>query len=273
MTQITAAVDWWESFFHGIALDLWRAAVTEEATVEQAEFLAETLDVPTGSSVLDVPCGNGRLALALAARGYRLTGVDIASEFIDEARSRGPDIRWICGDMRQLPQDNPFDGAYCWGNSFGYLDDRGNADFVDAVGRCLRPGARFILENGAIAETLFAQLEDEKTFEIGDIRMDIRNHYDARRGRLHTEYTFARDGESETKTGSQRVYTAGEVCRMLEHSGFEVETLYGGVDRQPFAIGSPHLIAVARKKGADPSSKADSRTAGHTPARSSRARA
>lgn len=273
MTRITAAVDWWESFFHGIALDLWRAAVTEEATVEQAEFLAETLDVPTGSSVLDVPCGNGRLALALAGKGYRLTGVDIASEFIDEARSRGPDIRWICGDMRQLPQDNPFDGAYCWGNSFGYLDDRGNADFVDAVGRCLRPGARFILENGAIAETLFAQLEDEKTFEIGDIRMDIRNHYDARRGRLHTEYTFARDGESETKTGSQRVYTAGEVCRMLEHSGFEVETLYGGVDRQPFAIGSPHLIAVARKKGADPSSKADSRTAGHTPARSSRARA
>ncbi len=249
MTQITAAVNWWENFFHGIALDLWRAAVPEEATVAQATFLAETLDVPAGSSVLDVPCGNGRLALALAGKGYRLTGVDIASEFIDEARSRDPDIRWICGDMRELPDDDTFDAAYCWGNSFGYLDDAGNADFLDAVGRSLRGGALFVLEVGAIAETLFAQLEDEKTYEIGEIRMDIRNNYDARQGRLHTEYTFSRDGESETKIGSQRVYTAGEVCRMLEHSGFEVETLYGGVDRSPLAIGSPHLIAVARKTG------------------------
>ncbi len=247
MSTITAKVDWWSDFFHGLALDIWRAAVPEEVTAAQAAFLEETLNVATGSSVLDVPCGNGRLALPLANKGYRLTGVDIAAEFIDEARSRAPDIRWICGDMRELPQDEPFDAAYCWGNSFGYLDDAGNADFVDAVGRCLRGGASFVLEAGAIAETLFAQLEDEKTYELGNLKMDIRNNYDARQGRLHTEYTFSRDGETETKTGSQRVYTAGEVCRMLEHGGFEVETLYGGVDRVPLAIGSPHLIAVARR--------------------------
>ena len=247
MSTITADVDWWASFFHGLALDLWRAAVPEEVTATQAEFLEEALSVPAGASVLDVPCGNGRLALALAKKGYRLTGVDIAPEFIDEARSRDPGPRWICGDMRELPAGEPFDAAYCWGNSFGYLDDQGNADFVDAVGRCLRPGALFILEVGAIAETLFPQLEDEKTYEIGDIRMDLRNHHDARQGRLHTEYTFSRGGESETKTGCQRVYTAGEVSRMLEHAGFRVETLYGGVDRSPLKIGSPHLIAVGRK--------------------------
>ncbi len=247
MTQITATANWWESFFHGIVLDLWRAAVPEEATVAQAAFLDETLDVRPGSSVLDVPCGNGRLALALAGKGYRLTGVDIASEFIDEARSRGPDLRWICGDMRELPDDEPFDAAFCWGNSFGYLDDAGNEAFLDACGRCLRPGAPFVLEGGAIAETLFPILQDEKTYDVGEIKMGLRQNYDVRQGRLHTEYTFSRDGETETKTGSQRVYTAGELCRLLQRSGFEVETLYGGVDRQPFAIGSPHLIAVARR--------------------------
>ncbi len=247
MSTITAKVDWWADFFHGIALDLWRAAITEEATAAEATFLEQTFGIRRGSSVLDVPCGNGRLALALAGKGYRLTGVDIAGEFIDEARSHDDDIRWICGDMRELPDDEPFDAGYCWGNSFGYLDDAGNADFLDAVGRCLRGGAPFILEAGAIAETLFTQLEDEKTYEMGEIRMDIRNRYDARQGRLYTEYTFSRDGESETKTGSQRVYTAGELCRLLEHGGFEVEALYGGVDRSPLAIGSPHLIAVARR--------------------------
>ena len=135
MSTITAKVDWWADFFHGIVLDLWRAAITEEATAAQATFLEQTFGIRPGSSVLDVPCGNGRLALALAGKGYRLTGVDIASEFIDEARSHDDDIQWICGDMRDLPEDEPFDAAFCWGNSFGYLDDAGNADFLNAVVR------------------------------------------------------------------------------------------------------------------------------------------
>ncbi len=252
IARITAADDWWKGFFHGIALDLWRAAVPEEATRAQAEFLIETLELPVGAQVLDVPCGNGRLALALAAHGYTMTGLDIAEEFIDEARStagsRALDIRWICGDMRRLPEATAFDGAFCWGNSFGYLDDAGNAEFLDAIGRGLEPGARFVIDYGAIAEALFPNFHEQRSFEVGGITMDIRQRYDPRCGRLHTEYTFIRDDQRDTRTGSQRVYSAGELCRMLEQSGFEVEALYGDLDRQAFAIGSPHLVVVARKK-------------------------
>ncbi len=78
VAEITAATDWWKDFFNGIVLDLWRAAVPKEATRTQAEFLIETLELPAESRVLDVPCGNGRLALALAAHGYTMTGLDIA---------------------------------------------------------------------------------------------------------------------------------------------------------------------------------------------------
>ena len=101
MTQITAAVNWWESFFHGIALDLWRAAVPEEAYVAQAAFLAETLDVRPGSSVIDVPCGNGRLAVALGGKGYRLTGVGVASECLDGARTQWPGTRGGGGEVAE----------------------------------------------------------------------------------------------------------------------------------------------------------------------------
>ena len=251
IARITAETDWWKGFFHGIALDLWRAAVPEEATRAQAEFLIETLGLPSGARVLDVPCGNGRLALALAAHGYSMTGLDIAEEFIDEARSaagsRALDIRWICGDMRRLPESTTFDGAFCWGNSFGYLDDAGNAEFLDAVGRGLEPGARFVIDYGVIAEALFPDFQEQRSFEVTGITMDIRQRYDPRRGRLHTEYTFIRDGHRDTRTGSQRVYSAGELCRMLERSGFEIEALYGGLDRRAFAIGSPHMVAVARR--------------------------
>ncbi|MCH6552372.1 MAG: methyltransferase domain-containing protein, partial [Planctomycetes bacterium] len=116
-------------------------------------------------------------ALALAAHGYTMTGLDIAEEFIDEARSaagsRALDIRWICGDMRRLPEETAFDGAFCWGNSFGYLDDAGNAEFLDAVGGGLGPGARFVIDYGAIAEALLPNFQEHRSFEVGGITMKI----------------------------------------------------------------------------------------------------
>src|SRR5213594_3108195 len=79
--------NWYENFFHGVTLDLWRQAIAPEQTIAEAEFLIENLDCKRGSHLLDVPCGNGRLSFELAKRGYRVTGVDISEEFIKEARA------------------------------------------------------------------------------------------------------------------------------------------------------------------------------------------
>ena len=48
--------NWYEEFFHGLALDLWRKAVTEEQTEAEADFIAGILDLPNGARILDVPC-------------------------------------------------------------------------------------------------------------------------------------------------------------------------------------------------------------------------
>ena len=79
--------NWYETFFHGVTLDLWRRAIPPEHTKAETQFLIQNLNCAPGEHLLDVPCGNGRLAFELAKRGYRVTGVDIADEFIEEARS------------------------------------------------------------------------------------------------------------------------------------------------------------------------------------------
>src|SRR5207244_8969658 len=78
--------NWFETFFHGVTLDLWRKAIPAERTTAEAEFLIDHLNCDAGAHVLDVPCGNGRLSFELAKRGLRVTGVDISEEFIEEAR-------------------------------------------------------------------------------------------------------------------------------------------------------------------------------------------
>jgi len=244
--------EWWENFFHGVALDLWRGAVTEEQTRVEADFIGTMLGLSPGTEILDVPCGNGRLSLELAARGYSLTGVDFAAEFIEEAHAgaveRNLPVAFEQRDMRELPWAARFDGAFCFGNSFGYMTDEGNADFLKAVGRALKPGARFIIDTHNIAETTLLKFKQRQWFEIGNITLLIENSYDHVTSRLHTDYIFMRDGKTDRRPSSQRLYTYGELCRLLLEAGFKECEGYGLLDQEPFNMNSDRLIMVTTKK-------------------------
>ena len=161
--------NWYETFFHGVTLDLWRRAIPPEQTTAEAEFLIQSLNCAPGAHVLDIPCGNGRLSFELANRGYRVTGVDIAEEFIEEARASaastvGPPataggsdtVEFILGDMRNIEGLGVYDGAFCFGNSFGFLEYADMEKFLAGVARALRPGARFLVNTAMAAEFSFA---------------------------------------------------------------------------------------------------------------------
>src|SRR6266567_6531203 len=191
MEQTNTKSNWWEDFFQGIALDFWRAVVKPEQTNAEADFVEQHLKLPAGGRVLDVPCGNGRLSIELASRGYKLTGVDIASDFIEEGRTKsaekGLQVEWSRREMRDLPWHQEFDGAFCFGNSFGYLEDKENADFLRAVGRTLPHGARFVIDSGAVAESIFPVFQEHREFEFGGITLVIDSRYDHERGRIFTD--------------------------------------------------------------------------------------
>lgn len=246
--------EWWENFFEGVALDLWRGAMTPEITLVEADFIEAMLRPAPGASLLDVPCGNGRLSLELAARGFSLTGVDFAADFIREARGsaqeRGLKVAFKKGDMRRLRWEAEFDGAFCFGNSFGYLTDEGNAEFVRGVSRALKPGARFIIDTHNITESALLKFHEREWFEIGDITLLIENRYDHTQSRLYTEYTFVRGGKVDKRPSSQRLYTYRELCRLLEDAGFTSCEGYGLLDQEPFKLDSDRLLMVTTKKSA-----------------------
>jgi SAM-dependent methyltransferase len=216
--------DWWKTFFKDVAVEMWMQAVPAGRTEDEADELTTRLGLTPGASVLDAPCGAGRLALALGRRGYDVTGVDWSVDFLDRARATaGADaITWHQGDMRDLPWRGRFDAAFCVGNSFGYLDDEGNAAFLRAVATSLKPGGRFLLETPMIIEALH-HLQDRPWWQVGDIRLLVKNEYDAARARLDIEYTFVERGRITTRHGTHRVYGYAELIRCLEAAGFRVE--------------------------------------------------
>lgn len=217
--------NWWESFFEGVAVSMWLQALPVEHTQREADRLARLLAASAGAEILDVPCGAGRLALALAERGYRLTGVDWSSEFLGHARSRDAlqQVTWEQRDMRNLPWPGRFDGVFCVGNSFGYLDDEGNAAFLRAVRAALKPGGRFVLETPMVLENLLNHLHPRPWWKAGDVYLLVENQYDPARARLDIEYTFVSNGRVEVRRGSHRTYTYSELVELLTASGFAVE--------------------------------------------------
>jgi SAM-dependent methyltransferase len=243
--------EWYRSFFRGIALDLWRVALPPDRTRAEADFLARALHLAPGARVLDVPCGLGRHSIELAARGFRMTGVDLSEEAIAEAREHAAEkelgVEWRQGDMRALPRTSQFDAAFCFGNSFGYLDLTGTRDFVGAVAAALKPGSRFALDTGMAAECILPRLQEREWSQIGDILFLEENRYHLSEGCIETTYTFVRGGETVTRTGLHWVYTLREIRSLLAEAGLVVERISSSLEDDPFRLGSPYLVVVAQR--------------------------
>jgi cyclopropane fatty-acyl-phospholipid synthase-like methyltransferase len=239
--------DWFETFFEGLALDMWRGAVTPEQTARETRFLADHLELQSGMSVLDVPCGNGRHAIELARQGVRMTGVDISAGFLEEARRNAPKVEWMQRDMRNLPWTFRFDAAYCWGNSFGYFDHDNCQKFLGAIAAALKPGGRFLLESGAVSESILPAFQSERELRFGDLDFASRATYDAAEGRMDITYTFTRGERQEVKPIHQWVHSAAELRRMLSRSGLEPLAAFGDMEGARYALGSARFIALARR--------------------------
>ncbi len=248
------AKDWWRDFFTGVVVDMWLQAIPEERTRLETDFIRKMLQVPPPAKLLDVPCGGGRLCLALATAGYQMTGVDISADFLTAARSRAAEqklaISWMQRNMRDISWHEEFDGAFCFGNCFGYLDDEGNAAFLKAVARGLKPHARFVLDYPMVLEARLPKFQERNWCQLGNIFFLEDEHYDPAGGRVVTQYTLIQDGKVVTRPASHRMYTYREVCGMLEEAGFVGVQTYGTLSEEPFKLGSEGLFLVATKKTA-----------------------
>ena len=243
--------NWFETFFEGLAVELWSKAAKSFPSAAEVDYLERQLAIKPGATILDIPCGAGRHALELARRGYNVVGVDISKDSIEAARDAAKAAKLAVdfrrADMRSIA--GSFDAAYCMGNSFGYFPHADTEQFLAALARALKPGSIFVLQTGAVAETLFPNFQKEKSYQVGDINFRVRNNYEPERGVLQTSYSFSRDGKTETKMGFQSIYSAAELCRMFAEAGLNVLHLHQNIEGQTFEMGGQWLILTAQRAG------------------------
>jgi SAM-dependent methyltransferase len=125
--------------YDGVAEWYDRELATSEAGLTIQQVVAGLLGDASGS-LLDIGCGGGVHAAALAAAGWDVTGVDVSEDQLRLARDRG--VRVINAPAEQLPfEDASFDAAI---SIFTHTDVDDFAGLVREAARVLRPGTPFV---------------------------------------------------------------------------------------------------------------------------------
>lgn len=247
---------WYHEFFGEdyLRFHLLGGEWLEERTPRQCDFLVETLELPPGARVLDLCCGQGRISVELARRGFAVTGLDLSEYLLGLAKERaeqaGATVEWVHRDMRDLPWENEFDAVVSVFTSFGYLEtDEEDEKVLDAVHHCLKPRGRLLLDIWNRDRMATAQRPDGRHWEEyeGHVILDECG-WDEKQGRLNMERAIIAPDGSRRHTGfTLRIYAPSEMMRMLERAGLEWERTYGGWDASQYTALSRGMTVVARK--------------------------
>lgn len=221
----------------------------DELSDAQADLVWRTLELAAGDEVLDVPCGHGRIANRLAARGARVTGLDADAFFLERARAGaealGVEVEYVHGDMRELPWEGRFDAVVNWFTSFGYFDDDGNRAWLEEARRTLKPGGRLAIDVHSRDVFMRNRVPASVVERDGDLLVD-RHGFDVETGREETERWIVRGGEVRKTRYSVRFYTFTELRSLLLGAGFAaVEGV--GHDGRPLTLESRRMIVIATR--------------------------
>ena len=247
--------DWTREYFERGYAQRWGLPAPSDHVRLQAGGLWNLLQLSPTSRVIDIGCGHGRHALALAERGPEVIGLDFAVALLKRARHLATELRaqvhWIRGDMRRLPFRSECANAVIMMDAFGFFDAEEEHEAVlREAGRVLTTGGRLVLKvvNGgpiiyAFRDTDRAERDGvvisvSSTLTIDPPRMTQRISVSGPRGQ----------GEYERR---QRLYRVEELCAALEHVGFAIVGVFASPDGATFEpTASPAMWIVGQRSGA-----------------------
>jgi SAM-dependent methyltransferase len=209
-----------------------------------AEFAAN-------ARVLELAIGTGRVAIPLSARGIDVTGIDISPEMVERMRTKpgGAAIPVVMGDFALVPVEGTFRLIYLVFNTLFALENQ------EAQIRCfvnvaahLEPGGRFVTETfyPDVARFDRGQRFGALAVNVDEVQVEASRH-DRVSQSIMTQRVHLREGGLKLYPVRVRYAWPPEMDLMARIAGLELESRWGGWEREPFTHQSQIHVSVYRK--------------------------
>ena len=227
--------DWAGDYFERGYSRRWGLPAPTEQVRLHADGLWKLLQLAHGSRVIDIGCGHGRHALALAERGVEVLGLDSSTALLNRARQLSVELRtpahWIRADMRRLPIRSSVASAAMLMDAFGFFEtDREHDAVLAEAARVLEPHGRLVLKvvNGA---AVLADFRPTAREERDGVEITIHRTLALAPPRMTERITIEGDEKYERR---QRLYRIDELSTAMEKAGFDVVGVYASPDGAEF---------------------------------------
>jgi SAM-dependent methyltransferase len=218
------------------------------------------LAAEAGGPILDLACGTGRLARALAADGHKVYGLDLMPAMLERARSLDPaaGVEWFEGDAARFALGRRFRLILMTGHAFQHLlgAEAQGAVFA-AVARHMAPDGLFAFESRNPGRQDYA---GDGVFKFwrrftdparGPVEVWAASSYEAASGvdDVTLVRRFSVTGVERRSRAFLQFTDAATLDLRLAAAGLETTARYGDFDRTPFGPDSPEIVTVSRLMG------------------------
>ena len=221
-----------------------------------------------GDPILELGCGTGRITMALAEAGKRITGLDLSERMLERAVQKRAGLRvearerlhLVQGDMAQFDLGEKFRLILIPFRPFQHLlEVEQQIGCLNCVRKHLAPHGRLILD--------VFQTDAERMHDPVHKRESLLTEYEGKDGRkVRISERVAAFHRAEQRNDVEMIFSVQhangrkerlvfawplryffryEVEHLLSRCGFRVKALYGNFDRTPIRDDSPEMIFVA----------------------------
>jgi SAM-dependent methyltransferase len=239
--------EWFASWFDSPYYPMLYRHRDEEEAKKALTNLHSKLSLPTGATVLDLGCGQGRHSRTLRSLGYTVVGIDLSPSSIAKANELASEgERFEVQDMRTFAVTERFDAVFNLFTSFGYFDDHDdNLRVLTQIAAHLHPSGTLVLDY-LNAFPLLTQDEQEATRRVDQV---VFHTHKKREGDSIVKYIEVHDGD-ETFHFRERVQliTLNQFQSILTAAGFTITEVFGNYELESYIPEvSPRCLIIARK--------------------------
>lgn len=241
--------NWFKEWFNS---PYYHKLYFERDEQEAAAFINRLLirlEPPATATMLDVGCGRGRHAKMLAAKGFDVTGIDLAPLSIAYAKQfEKENLHFYQHDMRLPFRINYFNYAFNFFTSFGYFrTEREHYNAIRTIAQSLQPQGVLVLDylNVHYAEDHLVH-KQEKT--IGHVTYYLTKWFDETH--FYKKIVIEDEALKEPLEFTEKVakFTLGDFNDMFAFHYLQVQDVYGDYQLNAYDIkNSPRLLMIAKK--------------------------